>query len=57
MKFNIEEIFIGYNKYPGMPISKTEIISEGIPYKVFDGYTCIKKEDYENKILPIINRG
>jgi hypothetical protein len=51
-----QEVFISHNKYPGMPTSKMETVLENIPYEVFENlpYPYIKKEHYDNMILPII---
>lgn len=59
MGFNsgYKKVAVKYNKYPGRPNDKDETVLKDIPLKIFNGRTCITKDDYENKVLPIVNKG
>jgi hypothetical protein len=44
-----------YNEHPAMSLDSMITVLENIPYEVIEGRTFIKKEVYEDMILPIVN--
>lgn len=58
-RFNLEKEIIDviFNDHPYHATTNDKVILENIPYKVFEGRSCISKNDYENKILPLVNKG
>lgn len=56
LKFKPEtkEVYMTHNDDPGMSLLKAVTVLENIPYKIFNGRTCIQKDYYENTILPLV---
>ena len=52
-----EELGILYRKRANIPNDEDKVILKGVPYKVMNYFTCITKDDYENKVLPAVNKG